>query len=115
MTSRPDRWIAVGSSNDADAERAGSSAATQAMGAPDACLLLVFAWDEYDLEALLKGVGDVAPGVPLIGCSTAGEISAAGAQDSSVVIVGLGGDGLQAATSYQEGASEDLRGAGRTI
>jgi hypothetical protein len=112
MTSALDRWTAVGSCNDADAETAGRMAATDAMGGPDPCLLLVFAWDEYDLEALLRGIGGAAPGVPLIGCSTAGEISVAGVQDSSVVVVGLGGTGLKAATSFREGASEDLRAAG---
>ena len=112
MTRRLERWIAVGSSSELDAEQAGCSAAAQALGGPDPCLLLVFAWDEYDPEALLGGVGDAAVGVPVIGCSTAGEISAAGAQASSVVIVGLGGKGLRASTSYQEGASEDLRAAG---
>ena len=50
--------------------------------------------------------------MPLIGCSTAGEISASGAGDASVVVSALGGPGFAVATAVATDSSKDLRGAG---
>jgi hypothetical protein len=85
----------------------------QALTGSDAKLLLVFASDRYDLECLLGGVREAAgEDVPLVGCSTAGEIVASGAHDASVVIIALGGMGFSVATSAATGASGGLRSAG---
>ena len=107
-----ERWFAVGSSADPDGFRAGSEAATGAGRAREAKLLVVFCSDDYDLEALLAGIAQEAPDVPLIGCSTAGEIATAGPADSSVVVVAFGGDGFSVATGVGRDASQDLLGAG---
>jgi hypothetical protein len=50
--------------------------------------------------------------VPLIGCSTAGEIATEGPGEASVVLTALGGAGFSVATGFAGGASHDLRGAG---
>jgi hypothetical protein len=61
---------------------------------------------------MLKGVRSVAPAVPLIGCSTAGEIATDGPGDSGVVVTALGGSGFSVATHAARSASRDLRSAG---
>jgi hypothetical protein len=77
----------------------------------DARLLVVFCSDSYDLDELLAGIKETAPGVPLIGCSTAGEIATAGPADAGVVVSAFGGD-FSVATAAARGASEHLREAG---
>ena len=77
---------------------------------PEPKLLLVFASDALDPRRARRIAG--CSGVPLIGCSTAGEISTQGPGDESVVVVGLGGPGFSATTAVGRGASDDLRTAG---
>jgi hypothetical protein len=106
------RWLAVGHSNLTDARRAGEQSADRALRHDDAKLLIVFCSDSYDLEQLLAGVNGRSGGVPLIGCSTAGQIASSGPSDASVVVTALGGDGFEVHTSAVEGASARLREAG---
>jgi hypothetical protein len=106
------RWFGVGSSNLIDAHDAGVAAAGDALVGAGCKLLIMFASDRYDLQALVGGVAERAGEVPLIGCSTAGEIATAGPGDASVVVVALGGDGFSVATRLATQASTDLRGAG---
>lgn len=110
-----DRWMAVGRSEESDAHRAGSAAATDALaGGEDPRLLIVFASDRYDPVELLAGIRAASGDTPLIGCSTAGEIASSGPGDASVVVTALGGEGFNVTTSVAKGASADLRGAGAT-
>ena len=109
------RWLEVGHSTHADARCAGREAAAAALGADDAKLLVVFSSGNHDLAALLAGIDDAAPGVPMIGCSTAGEIATAGPRDHSVVVLTLGGDGFTIATTVATDASACLREAGATV
>lgn len=108
------RWLEVGHSAVADARRAGREAAAAASRG-DAKLLIVFCSGAYDLAALLAGIGERADGVPLIGCSTAGEIATAGPGDGGVVVLTLGGAGFDVATRAAAGASENLRAAGAAV
>lgn len=114
----PGRWLAVGPSSLADAFQAGLAAGEQAvqggLGA-QAKLLIVFASDAYKLDRLLAGIRSASPDVPLIGCSTAGEIATNGPHDASVVVVGLGGTGVSVATAMAGGASSGLREAGAQV
>ncbi|HTT87458.1 MAG TPA: FIST N-terminal domain-containing protein, partial [Acidimicrobiales bacterium] len=80
----------------------------------DAKLLVVFSSDAYDPQSLLDAIASAAPGVPLIGCSTAGEIATAGPGDASVVVVAIGGDGFSVATRA-ESAVVGLREAGAAV
>lgn len=109
------RWLGVGHSDAADARTAGRTAASAAISGPDAGLLIVFCSDAYELDALLAGIGEAAPGVAVVGCSTAGEIASAGAADGSVVITALGGAGFRVATRAATGASKSLRDAGADV
>ena len=79
------------------------------MIAADARLILVFTSDGYSPPDLLRGIRSVTGDVPLIGSSTAGEITAAGPAESSVVVVALGGAGFTVATadaSVKSGSQE---------
>jgi len=111
MTTTARRWAGVGSSTDQDARTAGAQAAREALLGPDASLLIVFSADSYDLAELVGGVRDVAGDVPLVGCSTAGEISATRAGDASVVVMALGGPGYSVATGAAQATDGRLREA----
>ena len=73
--------------------------AAQALAGDDPKLLVVFSSDGYDLPKLLAGVHQAAGDVPVIGCSTAGEISATGPGTSGVVAMALGGPGFSIETA----------------
>ncbi len=75
-------------------------------------LLIVFCSDALDLHTVVHDITARSGGVPLIGCSTAGEIATAGPEDAGVVVTALGGEGFSVATTAAEGASRDLRAAG---
>lgn len=105
------RWMAVGQSADPDAGRAGAAAAQAALTGDDPRLLVVFSWESYDLAALLAGIAAEAPGVPLVGCSTAGEISTNGPGDAGVVVTAIGGEGFSVSTATGSVRDMGLRDA----
>jgi hypothetical protein len=106
------RWTGVGRSAHPDAVIAGREASRAALsGRADASLLIVFASGRYDLRPLAAEISDVAAGIPVVGCSSAGELDASGAGRDSVVVLALGGDGLTfSATAVS--AADDPRDAG---
>lgn len=83
----------VGTGTGVDAFRTGASACTEvlrAFGSTRPDFLLVFGSVALDQDKLIQGILSVIPKIPLIGCSTAGEISSEGlAQEQSVVIAGV--------------------------
>jgi hypothetical protein len=104
------RWLAAGSSTDADSRRAGVEATRTAMARDDAALLLVFGTAQLDPHELLAGIREVAPGVPLVGGSTTAAITPYdGAADRGVVVVAVGGPGFSVCT----GVSRDVAGSAR--
>lgn len=105
------RWLAVGRSDVEDARAAGAGAVRDAMAGEAAKLVIVFCSDRYDLTALLVGIAEAAPGVPVVGCSTAGEISGSGPGDDGVVVMALGGPGFTVATAAARGEGPSLRDA----
>ncbi len=107
----PLRWAAVGHSYATDARSAGAEAAKDAMTGADPRLLIVFCAETYDLKELLAGIGDIAGDVPVIGCSTAGEISGGGPGDAGVVVMVLGGPGFTVATAAARADGGRLREA----
>jgi hypothetical protein len=109
------RWLGVGRSSDRNARAAGTAAATEAITGTDPRLLIVFCSDAYDAGALLAGINDASGGVPLIGCTTAGEIGTNGPSDASVVVTALGGAGFSVETSAAERLSTRLREAGEEV
>jgi hypothetical protein len=109
------RWLSVGHSAAPDAREAGATAVAQALTGEDAKLLVVFCSDDYDVAALIEGVRSGAPGVPLVGCSTAGEIAVDGPGDQSVVVLALGGAGFSVATSSADASDGNLRAAAEHV
>ena len=106
------RWVGVGRSDDGDARSAGAEAVTQAIDGRDASLVVLFASEALDLEALAAAAGEAAGPAEVIGCSTAGEISTAGPGDAGVVAVAFGGPGFTVATTAVTGIAADARAAG---
>jgi len=85
-------WVGVGSSKKSDSYQAGREAAAQAMarmGMTTADLYLAFGSVRFEQEALLRGIRFATNEAPLIGCSTAGEITAEGPTKRSVVVVAI--------------------------
>jgi hypothetical protein len=111
---RPARWFGVGSAEGVE-EDAGGRAADEALVHDDPKLLVVFSSPSHDLPALLREIRARSGDVPLIGCTTAGEIAAAGPRDASVVVTALGGDGFAVETAAATEASRDLRAAGARV
>ncbi|MDP8992973.1 MAG: FIST C-terminal domain-containing protein [Actinomycetota bacterium] len=111
----PGRWLALGQSDEPDAGGAGARAARRALAHADAKLLVVFCSEAYDLDRLLAAVNEESGQVPLVGCSTAGEIGTSGPGDAGVVVMALGGADFTVRTAVAPGASGDLRGAGATV
>jgi hypothetical protein len=109
------RWITIGRSDAADAGTAGAQAADAALRDGAAKLLAVFCSCDYDLVRLLASINERSGGVPLIGCSTAGEIATDGPGDAGVVVLAFGGEGFSIATAAAESASLRLREAGAEV
>jgi hypothetical protein len=110
-----ERWLAVGSSVAVDSARAGEEAARQALDRDDACLLVVFCSATRDPHQVLTGINGASGGVPLIGCSSSAVIAPTGPSPDSVVVVALGGPGINAATGVARGVIGRQREAGATI
>jgi hypothetical protein len=107
------RWAAVGRSAQSDAATAGLEAARAALDGhdDDPGLLLVFASGAYDLPLLIEAIAEVSVGVPLVGCTSAGEIAADGPTQRSVVVLALGGDGLAFSVAAVTGVAPRDAGA----
>ncbi len=109
-----DRWVGVGRSDAADTRTAATDAvATALQGRDDVRLLIVYASPRDDLTELVAEVHRASGGAPMIGCTTAGEITADGPGDGGLVVAAFGGPGFTIVTGLAEDASRDMRQAGR--
>lgn len=109
------RWVGVGQSAGRDAFTSGSEATSAALQGDDPKLVIVFCSQAYNLPDLIRGVRESAPGIPLVGCSTAGEISTGGPSDSTVVVAALGGPGFRVSTASAADVRGRLRDAGADV
>ena len=109
----------VGSSKKSnDAFEAGRSAARLAldrMGSANPDLTVVFSSVIFDQPGLLRGVQTVVGKSPLVGCSTAGEISSEGFDRRSMVVMTLKSNKLQCGTGLGEGLTRDALRVGRDV
>lgn len=109
------RWSGTGSSRSSDSQAAGAEAAQAALAGRTAALLLVFCSVSHDIPALLEGVRRQAqPGTVIAGCSSMGELTAAGPLADGVVVVALGG-GFEVRTRVGRQASADRRTTGADV
>lgn len=108
-------WVGVGHSKQPDSYQAGreaAAAALRAMGFSAADLVLTFASVRFEQAALLSGIRSVTHEAALIGCSTAGEITAEGPAKRSVVVVTFQSDCLTALTGQGGALDTAPRAAG---
>lgn len=106
--------VGVGQSSNEDSFKAGHEAASEALnkhgGTPE--VLIVLGSPRFDHKQLLAGIISVAGDVPMVGGSTAGEISGSGISNESVVIMALGSDTLDFATGIGLDMSQDETACG---
>jgi hypothetical protein len=109
------RWMGVGRRADSDSRTAARTAAVEALVGDDPKLVVVFFAITHDAGAIVAGIREVAPDVPLIGCSTHGEIAPGGPTDGTIVVTVIGGPGISVSTSVAEAISGRQRDAGAQI
>jgi len=118
------RWIGVGraseQSSDGPDQPGQSGMGTRALGAALAgrtpALIVFFASSELELAALSADLrGAVEANIPVVGCTTAGEIGTDGPGDRSVVVAAFGGDDFSVAAAVAENVSAGLREAGAKV
>lgn len=96
--------VSVGIGKNDDARRAAADATTQAIATlpkKRADSALVFGSSRLDQDAILKGVEDVVRGIPIVGCSSAYEITSESlATEGSVVVVLFNSDQIRFSTGF---------------
>ncbi len=102
-----DLTVGVGRSSSEDSFQAGRDAATEALSkhGKNPQVLIVFGAMRFDHQRLLDGVTSVAGDIPMVGGTTAGEISTSGFSTQSVVIMALGSDDLDFSTGIGKNMS----------
>jgi hypothetical protein len=86
-----------------------------ALSGTDPKLVIVFAAITHDPAEVLEGATQAAAGVPVVGCSTNGEIGPGGPCDGTVVAAVLGGPGMSVATAAEAEVSGRQRAAGAYV
>ena len=94
------RWMGVGSSSETDSGAATIQAIESAIGGRPTCLVVIFAAPTHDMQTVARAAQEAVPDeVPVVGCTTSGEISGLQAGSGRLVVVALGGQGLSVRTS----------------
>ena len=113
---KPNRWACSGSSKQPDLRNAIDEALEQMLaGTPtrNPAVIVAFVSPAYNVgdfaTALKESLGDV----PVIGCTTAGEITNGKATHQGMVLWGLGGDGFNVRVGFGQGSASGLRDAAR--
>ncbi|TCP40401.1 FIST N-terminal domain-containing protein [Rhodovulum marinum] len=78
--------VGVGLSRAADPARAVAEAAAQ-LDLAQSCFVLVFVPDRMDLGALAAALGGTLAGLPVFGCTTAGQITPEGYEDDALMML----------------------------
>jgi hypothetical protein len=115
MTASVRRSLTVGRSNDPDTRTAVHAAVGSAGLGADPKVLIVLSAITHDPAAVMDGIREAAPGVPVIGCTTHGEIGPGGPADGSVTVAVLGGPGISVRTAVAERVSGRQREAGAEV
>lgn len=107
----------VGQSKNADSFKAGADAINQALGElkaqkPD--LIIAFASVAFDQKQILDGIHSIAPGVPLAGCSSSGEITTQqGPASQSVAVMAFKSEDVKFTIGIGRNIKADSRKAGK--
>jgi hypothetical protein len=109
------RWMATGRSVDVDTAAAAAAAVRAAVRGDEPKLLLVFAAINHDAATIRDVLRDLVPGVPVVGCTTHGELGPGGPTDGSVTVAAIGGPGFTVSTAVAESVSGRQRAAGMEV
>jgi hypothetical protein len=109
------RWLGVGRGAGVDPRTAGREAARQALRGDDPALLIVFAARVDDPAAMLAGIEEACPGVPLVGCSAEYLVTPAEGDLVGVVVTALGGPGFTVRTAAGSCADGAQRAGGAAV
>ena len=106
----------IGQSKNNNSQKAGQEAYQMAInqitdGKPE--LIVVFASVRFDQKQLLAGITSVAKDIPVVGCSTSGEITTQGPTNQSVAIIALKADNIDFAVGLGKEVKENSRQAGQ--
>ncbi len=110
--------VGVGSSKEFESFAAGSLAAKNALdklGSNDPDIAFCFASSRFEHIQLIRGIKSVLPNTPLIGCTTAGEITNEGPDKKSVSILTIKSNTLHAALGIAKNVSKNSRGSGQEV
>lgn len=107
-------------SKNTDPKRAGIEAVEQALKKArlepgETSLAVVFSSVALDQEKLLAGVNAALGGAPVIGCSTAGEITDSGVHEESVIALVMQSSAITFSPGCASGVKKDARAAGKTF
>lgn len=108
--------VGVGISNDPNAKSAGAEACKQALekvGNPE--LIIVFSSVKHEQREMLSGVREFSKEIPLIGCSTAGEITLGGSAEGSVAVMAIQSDAIDFTIGRGGDLKEGVREAGAVL
>jgi hypothetical protein len=118
------RWIGVGRASAQDREGPeqpgesgmGVRALREALAGRTPALIVVFASSELDLATLTAELrSHVEADIPVVGCTTAGEISTEGPSDRGVVVAAFGGADFSVEAAVAENVGAGLREAGAEV
>jgi hypothetical protein len=109
------RWMGVGRSQLEDSSAAALAAVHDAVRGDDPKLLMAFAAITHDPVAVVEALRQAVPGVPVVGCTTHGEIGPGGPTDGSVMVAAIGGVGFSVEVAVAEQVSGRQREAGAEV
>ena len=104
-------WVRVGSSGADDVAVAVAEALSALRWEHTPRLVILLAAPRYPLETVAELLAAQLKDVPLIGCSSSGEIGPTGALSGSLVLWALGGTGVRTSTGWGESDNGGLRQA----
>jgi hypothetical protein len=104
----------VGKSKNLDAKKAGAEAAKKALSqvGEKANLIFVFSTVAYDQKKMIDGVRSITKDIPLVGCSTSGEITGEGPVSKHVAVMALNSDRIDFTIGIGKGTDKDSKKAG---
>ncbi len=104
----------VGKSNNPDALKAGAEACEEALSqiGSKADLIVVFSTVAYDQKKMLEGVKSISEKIPLVGCSSSGEITREGPVSKHVAVMALSSDTIDFTVGVGKETNKDSHKAG---
>ncbi len=78
-------------------------------------LILTFSTSSYDQKEILKGIRNACPEVPVVGCSSSGEITTEGPLSKHIVLMALKTERIKFVIEIGKGAKENSFEAGKAM